>query len=142
MIIKNNLLKNSMKTYFENFLKVLFILLLVSPILGAFGIFPPPTRDMYQSDAAFLFIQALMDSYLILGISLSALCAIVSVLLGRTALGMLFALPLSVCVIGFHATLDGGLFTGGAIMGNILFLIVVYFMWKHRAVYNSLLEKK
>lgn len=59
----------------------------------------------------------------------------------RMALAALLILPISVNIIAFHAFLDGGLFTAGAIMGNVLFLITIYFMWVHRSQYKTLLEK-
>lgn len=37
--------------------KVLLTLVLVMPILGVLGIFPAPTRELYSSSQAFLFIQ-------------------------------------------------------------------------------------
>jgi hypothetical protein len=42
-------------------------------------------------------------------------------------------------VVAFHAFLDGGLLTGGAVLGNIMLLINLYFMWQHRREYMPLL---
>ncbi len=44
-------------------------------------------------------------------------------------------------IVGFHAFLDTGLLTGGAVMGNVLALLNAYFLWKNRASYVALLEK-
>ena len=41
-------------------------------------------------------------------------------------------------VIGFHLVLDGGLLTAGAVLGNIMLLINVYFPWTRRREYATL----
>ncbi len=129
-----------MKKYIDIVLKIILTLLLVSPILGSLGVFPPPTADMYSNPAAFAFIQAIMNSYLVYGVSITCVLVIVGMWSRREALAMLLLLPLSINIIGFHATLDGGLFTAGAVMGNVLFLLNLYFIWKNRDDYRSLLK--
>ncbi|RPI63614.1 MAG: hypothetical protein EHM50_02015 [Lysobacterales bacterium] len=57
----------------------------------------------------------------------------------RTALAALLILPITVNVVAFHAFLDGGLLTGGAVLGNIMLLINAYFLWQHRREYAPLL---
>jgi hypothetical protein len=42
--------------------KVMLSLLMVTPILGALGVFPAPTADMYTSAKSFAFIQAMMSA--------------------------------------------------------------------------------
>jgi hypothetical protein len=59
----------------------------------------------------------------------------------RTALAALLILPITVNVVAFHAFLDGGLLTPGAILGNVMLLINVYFLWQHRRVYTPLLAQ-
>ena len=59
----------------------------------------------------------------------------------RTALAALLILPITVNVVGFHAFLDGGLLTAGAMLGNIMLLINAYFLWQQRRVYASLLAQ-
>jgi hypothetical protein len=44
-------------------------------------------------------------------------------------------------IIGFHATLDGGLLTGGAMMGNVLFIINIYLLYTERAKLAQLFTK-
>ena len=39
--------------------RIVLGLLFISPILGAIGVFPPPTADMYNTAQAFSFISAL-----------------------------------------------------------------------------------
>jgi hypothetical protein len=38
--------------------------------------------------------------------------------------------------------IDGGLFTGGAVLANIMLLINLYLIWKNREVYNNLLKAR
>lgn len=123
-------------------LRVLLGLLIVSPILGALGIFPAPTPDLYNTPEAYNFIKSLYDGgymmYLMAGVFFVALGCVI---MNRMALAALLILPISVNIIAFHAFLDGGLLTPGAIMGDVLFLITIYFMWIHRSQYKVLLQK-
>lgn len=128
-----------MKKFFHIFLKVLLSLILVMPILGATGIFPAPTQDMYNTAIAFEFIEVMMWTYIVWGISITFALALISLWIRREALAALLLLPISVNIIGFHAFMDGGLFTGGAIMGNVLLVLNLYFMWVNRAAYRPLL---
>jgi hypothetical protein len=131
-----------MKKIAHTILRVLLGLLIASPILGALGIFPAPTPDLYNTPEAYNFIKSLYDGgymmYMMAGVFFIALGLTIT---NRMALAALLILPISVNIIAFHAFLDGGLFTAGAIMGNVLFLITIYFMWVHRSQYKTLLEK-
>ena len=60
----------------------------------------------------------------------------------REALATLLVLPITVNVVGFHAFLDGGLLTGGAVLGNIMLLINLYLIWKNRSILRVLIEQK
>ncbi len=123
--------------------KVLLTLLLVMPILGTFGIFPAPTADMYQTPEAFQFINILMQSKYIMVInSVVYIITLYCLWTRRTALAALLLLPISINIVGFHAFLDGGLFTGGAVMGNVLLLLNLAFLWQQRGNYKSLWEKR
>ena len=129
-----------MKKYLNPVLKGVLSLLLVSPILGALGIFPPPTRDLYNTDQSFEFINALMGSgYIMVIMAVCFLVAIILLWTKRTAAAALLILPFTVNIIAFHLMLDGGLFTAGAIMGNVLLILNVYFLWQHRTTYKQLL---
>ena len=129
-----------MKKYLNPVLKGILSLLLVSPILGTLGIFPPPTRDLYNTDQAFEFINILMRSgYIMIIMAICFLLAIILLWTKRTAAAALLILPFTVNIVAFHLVLDGGLFTAGAIMGNVLLLLNVYFLWQYRTSYKQLL---
>jgi hypothetical protein len=124
-------------------LKVLLCLLIATPILGATGLFPAPTADLYNNPQAFSFIDILMQTkYIMYIMSAVFAAAIVLIIMSRTALAALLILPITVNIIGFHAFLDGGLLTPGAIMGNILLVLNLYFLWINRKVYATLWKTK
>lgn len=131
-----------MKKNIDPVLRVLLSLLLITPILGALKVFPGPTRNLYNTDQAFNFIQTIMGTYLIYGIAVACVITILCLWTKRTALAALVILPITVCIVGFHMFLDGGLFTGGAIMGNILLVLNLYFLWQNRKEYERLLKIK
>ncbi len=120
-------------------LKVLLSLMILTPILGAFWIFPAPTRDLYNTDQAFAFIEFVMWTYIIWGIVITFALGLICLWTRREALAALLLLPVTTIIIGFHAFLDGGLFTGGAIMGVLVFAINLYLLWKNRKQYKNLL---
>lgn len=124
-------------------LKVVLTLLLIMPIFGILGFFPEPTADMYTNETAFQFIKILMASKYIMymeGITFAAV--IFSIWTRREALAALLLLPFTFNIVGFHAFLDGGLFTGGAVMGNVLLLINAYLLWAYRSQILPLLRKR
>jgi putative oxidoreductase len=124
-------------------LKVLLCLLMAMPILGATGVFPGPTADLYNNAQAFSFIDILMQTKYIMYIMAAVFAAaIVLIIMSRTALAALLILPITVNIIGFHAFLDGGLLTPGAIMGNLLLVLNVYFLWYSRKTYAPLWKNK
>ncbi|MBP9763080.1 hypothetical protein KBD34_05735 [Patescibacteria group bacterium] len=123
--------------------KVVLTLVLIVPLLGVLGIFPPPTPDLYSTPQAFQFIDLLMKShYIPLIDSIVFLLAIVWLWTKRTALAALLLLPITINIVGFHAFLDGGLLKPGAIMGNVLFLLNLTFLWQQRGQYRSLFQKQ
>ncbi len=124
------------------FCKVVFGLILAMPVMGALGVFPPPTPDLYNTTEAYDFILALMEVRYI-NIIMAVVCTLSIVLMvtNRTALMALLILPITVNVVAFHAVIDGGLFTMGALMGNIMLILNLYFLWQNRARYKILLEK-
>lgn len=123
--------------------KVVLTLVLIVPLLGVLGIFPPPTPDLYSTPQAFQFIDLLMKShYIPLIDSIVFLLAIVCLWTKRTALAALLLLPITINIVGFHAFLDGGLLKPGAIMGNVLFLLNLTFLWQQRGQYRSLFQKQ
>lgn len=129
-----------MKKIIHIIIKVIFSALLIMPVLGTLGIFPAPTADMYGNPLAFQFITILMQShYLMIMMAVVHVLALGALWTKREALAGLLELPIALNILGFHAFLDSGLFTGGAVMGNVFFIIVIYFMWKNRAAYRTLI---
>lgn len=127
---------------FNIVLRVVLALLLVSPILGTLGIFPAPTADMYGTPEAFAFIESLyVASYIMYIMAVVFAVAIYLIITNRMAFAALLILPITLNIIGFHAFLDGGLLTAGAIMGNVLLALNLYFLWRNRIVYKALLVK-
>lgn len=129
-----------MKQIIDIVLKVLLSFLMVMPILGATGVFPAPTADMYTSAESFAFITALMNAwYITATMAVVFALALVALWTKRVALAALLILPLTVNIVGFHLFLDGGLFTLGAVMADVLLLLNVYFLYQQRKTYNVLL---
>ncbi len=121
-------------------LQVFLSLILVLPILGWLGVFPPPTQDLYNTPEAFAFIQTITEGrYITIIMVMVHVVALVLLWTRRTALAALLILPITVNVVAFHAFLDGGLLMPGAIPGNIMLPINAYFLWKHRREYAPLL---
>ncbi len=130
-----------MKTFYV-ICKVALSLLLIMPILGALGIFPAPTADMYSNPEAFAFISALYaGGYIIYINAVVFAIALVCLWRGRAGLAALLILPITINIVAFHAFLDGGLLTGGALMGNLMLLLNIYFLYQHRAQYRPLFER-
>lgn len=130
-----------MKKVIDIVLKILLSLLLVMPILGATGIFPAPTPDLYNTPQAYEYIRVLMDAkYITFMMAVVNVIALVCLWTKREPLAAILILPITLNIVGFHLVLDGGLFTAGAVMGNILLLLNGYFLWEYRASYKSLLN--
>ena len=129
-----------MKKALDIVLKVVLSLILVTPILGLTGLFPPPTQDLYNTPEAFAFIQMMgAGRYISIIMAVVHVVALVCLWTRRTGLAALLILPITVNVVAFHAFLDGGLLTAGAVLGNIMLLINAYFLWQHRREYAPLL---
>ncbi len=121
---------------------MLFGLILAMPVLGALGVFPPPTPDLYNTTEAYDFINTLMEvKYINVIMAVVCVISIGLMVTHRMALMALLILPITVNVVAFHAVIDGGLFTGGAFLGNIMLALNLYFLWQNRTVYKTLLEK-
>lgn len=122
-----------MKKYLHIIAKVLFSLILLMPVLGVTGIFPPATRDLYNTDEAFAFIEILNTAaYIMYMMAVVHLLAIFALWTRREVVGALLALPITFNVVGFHFWLDDGLLTAGASMGNVMLLINLYLLSIHR----------
>lgn len=123
--------------------KVLLSLLMITPIFGTLGLFPAPTPDLYGSPEAFQFISLLMGSGYVMWMSTVVyLIALFCLWTKRTALAALLLLPITLNIVGFHAFLDTGLFTAGAIMGNVFLLLNLAFLWQQRAQYATLWKRQ
>lgn len=122
--------------------KIVFGLIIAMPVLGITGVFPPPTADMYGTKEAYDFILMLM-SVKYINVIMAVVCAfcIGLIITNRMALAALLILPITVNVVAFHAVIDGGLFTAGASLGNLMLILNLYFLWQNRAQYKVLLEK-
>jgi hypothetical protein len=122
-------------------LKVILSLILILPILGLLGVFPPPTQDLYNTPEAFGFIQTLENvKYISIVMAVVHVIALVCIWTGRMAVAALLILPITVNVVGFHLALDGGLHKAGAIPGNVMLLLNAYFLWQQRSKYRALIE--
>lgn len=131
-----------MKKFLDTVLKVFLTALLLMPIFGAFGLFPEPTADMYYTPEAFTFIQVLMDGkYIMVLNGIVFALALVCLWSKRTAVAALLMFPITVNIVAFHWFLDGGLFTAGALMGNILLALNVYFLWQSKEQYRVLMKR-
>ncbi len=121
--------------------KVILSLILLLPVLGLTGMLGEPTRELYNTDKAFAFIQMLTEvmfiNYIMAVVHIIALIALWT---KRELLAALLVLPITVNVVAFHLFLDGGLLTGGAVLGNIMFLINVYLLWIHRSRLQTLFK--
>ncbi len=132
-----------MKKYLHIFLKVIFSLILLLPVAGATGMLGEATRDLYHTDEAFAFIEALVDvMYINYMMAVVHILALIALWTRREALAGLLELPISLNVVAFHLVLDGGLFTAGALLGNIMLLINLYILWKNRDLYAPLLAPR
>lgn len=121
--------------------KVLLSLILLLPIVGTTGLLGEATRNLYNTDLAFAFIQMLVTVMYINYIMAAVLVvALVALWTKREALAALLILPITVNVVAFHLFLDGGLLTGGALLGNIMLVLNGYLLWKNRASYATLLQ--
>jgi hypothetical protein len=131
-----------MKKAIDIVLKVILSISLVMPILGLAGVFPAPTQDLYNTTQAFAFIQTITEGrYISIIMAVVHVIALVCLWTRRTGLAALLILPITVNVVAFHAFLDGGLLTAGAILGNVMLLINAYFLWEHRREYAPLLAQ-
>ena len=128
-----------MKKIINTTLRILLAILLIIPILGSFGIFPSPTREMYSTDKAFDFVLLLMESgYIMWMMSAVFLICLILIYKNKMAIVALLLLPITLNIAGFHMFFDGGLFTAGAIMGNVLFLVTIYFLYQNQEKYKTL----
>ncbi len=119
-------------------LRVLLGLLILTPVLGATGVFPAPTADLY-SPTGWAFMEALLNTgYLLYLIALLCAVCIVLTIMDKMALVAALLAPLTVNIICFHLFLEGGLFTPSAVLADLLLIINAYFLWMNREEYKKL----
>lgn len=130
-----------MKKYLHILAKAVFSLILALPVVGITGMLGEATRELYNTDQAFAFIQSLTTvMYINYIIAAVHVLAIVALWTKREALAALLVLPITVNVVAFHLVLDGGLLTGGALLGNLMLLLNLYLLWKNREAYRGILN--
>ncbi|MEK7462560.1 MAG: hypothetical protein AAB618_03225 [Patescibacteria group bacterium] len=130
-----------MKKYSHIIIKVLFSLILILPVVGITGLLGEATRDLYNTDRAFAFIEMLNDViYISFMMAVVHIIALVALWTRREALSALLELPITLNVVGFHLILDGGLLTGGASLGNLMLIINLYLIWKNRETLGVLIR--
>jgi TctA family transporter len=136
-----------MKKYLHLVIKVIFSTIIVLPVVSLLGILMgadiQPKPEYYTTPEAYEFIRILMNSMYITVIN-SVVFTLGLILLWtkRVALAALLIFPITVNIVGFHAFLDGGLLTSGALMGNVMLFINLYYLWQHREVYQTLWAKR
>lgn len=132
------------KKYLHIIAKVLFSAILLLPIVGTTGLLGEATRDLYNTDAAFRFILQLSNDavYISYMMAIVHILALLALWTRREALAVLLELPIIANVIGFHAFLDGGLLTAGAILGNIYLLLGLYLLYANRETLSFLMNQK
>ena len=132
-----------MKRYLHILAKVLFSLILILPVIGITGLLGEPTRELYNTDLAYAFIQMLTNvmyiNYMMVVVHLIVLFALWT---GREALAAILVLPITLNVFAFHLVIDGGIFTGGAMLANVMLLLNLYLLWVNRTAYLPLLNSK
>lgn len=123
--------------------KVVFSLILLLPVVGILGKLGEPTRALYNTDQAFAFIVMLGEvayiNYMMVVVHILALIALWT---KREALAALLELPITLNVVAFHLVIDGGLLTAGASLGNLMLILNVYFLWVHRDLIKTLVERR
>lgn len=121
-----------MKKYLHIVAKIFFSLILLLPVIGLTGMFGEATRDLYNTDQAFAFIEILNEvMYISFMMAVVHVIALIALWTKREALAALLVLPITLNVVGFHLMLDGGLLTGGAVLGNVMLLLNLYLLWKN-----------
>ncbi len=117
--------------------RILFGLVLLIPILGALGVFPAPTADLYTPQA-WAFMQPLMATgYMLQLIGVTCLIGLILVIMNKMALAAVIVAPLTVNVILFHAFLEHTPITA-MIPAAILVVCNAFFLWTERKKYKAL----
>lgn len=117
---------------------VLMALVISTPILGATGVFPAPTADLY-TPSGWAFMEALMNTgYMFYLIALTCAVTLVLLIMKKAALAAIIITPLTVNIVCFHTFIDGGFFTAAASLAWVLLITNVYFLWRNAETYKKL----
>lgn len=120
-------------------LRVLLGLLMVMPVLGTLGVFPPPTAEMYSDPAGWAFISAMMETgYMMPLIGVTFAVVLVLIILNKMALAAVILAPLTVNIVLFHVFLNVTPVSAESAMGWLLLVLNAYFLWVNRAKYKAL----
>jgi hypothetical protein len=131
-----------MRKWIDIALRIVLSLILLLPVFGVLGIFPPPTADLYNTPEAFSFIETLENvRYISIIMAIVHIAALACLWSGRVALAALLILPITVNVIAFHLFLDGGPLKAGSVPADVMLVINVYLLWQQRRRYTLLLER-
>lgn len=131
-----------MEKALSHFCRGVLSLIMLFPIVGPLDLMPAPTRDLYNTDRAFQFIQVLTDArYVTVMMAVVFVMALYFLWTKREALAALLMLPVTLNIVGFHAFLDGGLLTSGTVLGDVLFLLNLYFLWQGSGELKQLLSR-
>jgi hypothetical protein len=120
-------------------LRILLILLLVMPVLGGLGVFPPPTADMYPTPEGWAYMSAMMETGFMMPV-LATLCGVCALLMimNKTALAAALLAPFTVNVMLFHWFLDPTPIGPSSVMAYILLVLNAYFLWINREKFRPL----
>lgn len=119
-------------------LRILLGLFLLMPVVGALGVLPEPTADMY-SPAGWAFMSALMETgYMMPLVTITSLICAILFFWGKEALAAVLLAPFTVNVIAFHLFLDPNPFAATTIPAWILLLLNLFFLWRNREKYKML----
>lgn len=118
-------------------LRYIWALFLLMPLLGALGVFPPPTADMY-SPRGWAFMSAMMDVGYLMPL-IGVLCVVCAVLLimNKTALVAILMAPFVTNIFFFHI-IDNSLFKPASLFAWIFIIFNIYFLWVNREKYKTL----
>ncbi len=124
--------------YVTIIVRILLGLVILTPILGATGIFPAPTADLY-TPAGWAFMEALMNSgYMFPLIAVTCAVALVLLIMNRTALAAVILAPFAINVACFHTFVEDAPISVSASLAYVLVGGTIYLLWINRKKYKAL----
>ncbi len=120
-------------------LRVLLMLLLLMPIAGILGFFPPPTAEMYTPQG-WAFISALMNTgYMMPLLGIMFAVVVVLLVMNKTALAALLLAPITVNIMCFHWFLDAAPVSASSSLAYLLLILNAFFLWQNWGKYQKFL---